>query len=54
MYAAFNNHASCVKHLLEYGADITLQNEDGYTAMDLAVGHGHKTGELMIRIGALK
>ena len=45
MYAAYNNHTSCVKLLLEYGADITLQNDSGYTALDLAVGQGHKTGK---------
>ena len=44
MYAAFNNHPACVKLLLEYGADLTLRNEDDYMAMDLAVGQGHKAG----------
>ena len=46
MYAAFNNHPACVKLLLEFGADLTLRNEDDYMAMDLAVGQGHKAGKL--------
>lgn len=46
MYAAFNNHPACVKLLLEFGADMTMKNEDDYMAMDLAVGQGHKAGLL--------
>ena len=50
MYAAFNNHPACVKLLLEYGADLTLRNEDDYMAIDLAVGQGHKAGKLLLLI----
>jgi len=46
MYASYKNHPGCVKVLLEYGTDLTAQNEDNFTAMDLAVGQGHKTGTL--------
>lgn len=48
MYAAYNNHVMCVKQLLEHGADVTAQNEDGYTAMDLAVGQNHKTSRFFL------
>lgn len=54
MYSAYNNHAACVKVLLEYGSDITLKNEDGHTAMDLAVGQGHKIVQQMIEAHILK
>lgn len=45
MYAAYNNHTGCVRVLLEHGADITIENEEGLSAMDLAVGQSHKAGE---------
>ena len=47
MYAAYNNHVACVKQLLQHGADITAQNEDGYTAIDLAVGQNLKASKCM-------
>ena len=50
MYAAYNNHASCVKVLLESGADLTLHNEDCLTAVELAVGQGHKAGKYWVDI----
>ena len=53
MYAAFNNHPACVKLLLEYGADLTLKNEDDYMVMDLAVGQGHKAGKLLVSLHTL-
>ena len=46
MYASFNNHAACVRTLLEHGADLTALNEDRMTAFDLAVGQDNKSGTL--------
>lgn len=44
MYAAYRNHAGVVQLLLESGADLTVQNEDDMTAMELAVGQGNAAG----------
>ena len=35
MYAASASRVECVKMLLSLGADITLQNEDGFSALEL-------------------
>lgn len=43
-YAAFNNHVESVKLLLEWGADITIRNKDGYGAIDIAVLNANKDG----------
>lgn len=47
MYAAYRNHAGVAQLLLEAGADITVQNEDDMTAMELAVGQGNAAGSFL-------
>lgn len=42
MMAAREGHIYTVKLLLDEGADATLKNELGLTAIDLALSHGHK------------
>ncbi len=46
LYSAFGNHVECVKALLEWGADITCQNSQGHSALDIAVTLGHKEGNI--------
>ena len=36
MYAAHQNHARCAAVLLNYGADLTVENDAGNTAYDIA------------------
>ncbi|KAK2548548.1 Ankyrin repeat family A protein 2 [Acropora cervicornis] len=48
MYAAFNGYPQVVKLLLEHGADITATNNEGYTALGLAVSLGNKNGKLTV------
>ena len=39
--------------LLERGADITLKNEDGFTALQLAQNRGHReVATMLMRAGA--
>jgi ankyrin repeat protein len=39
--ASIQGRASIVSQLLECGAEIDATGEDGYTALDYAVAHGH-------------
>ena len=41
MHAARNGHVSCVRTLLNAGADANLKNNDGKTALELAQMHKH-------------
>ena len=45
MFASYNNHSKCIQHLLEFGADITVENEDELCAVDFAVRMGSKPGK---------
>jgi ankyrin repeat protein len=42
MDAVQRNHIDCVKVLLDYGADISITNMDGETALDFAINKNHR------------
>ncbi len=42
MDAAFFNRPGVVKPLLEHDADITIKNDEGKTALDIALEKGNK------------
>ena len=44
MYAVFGGFAEIVKKLLEYGADITIKNENDETCYSLAATLGNAAG----------
>lgn len=41
MWAARRDNAYLVSNLLEFGADVTLKSNEGYTALDYAIVHGN-------------
>ncbi|KAL5515176.1 hypothetical protein EMCRGX_G000307 [Ephydatia muelleri] len=41
MWASHNGHTECVKVLLDRGAQVNMQNKDGWTALMRASGSGH-------------
>ena len=41
MMAATEGHAEAVRLLLKFGADLTLKDQDGMTARDVAVKNGN-------------
>ena len=43
-YAVFGNHPDCVQRLLDCGADMTIANVDGLTALELASKLCYKDG----------
>ncbi len=43
-YSVYNNHVECIRTLLEWGADLTVQNKDGYSPLDIAILQAHKDG----------
>lgn len=45
MYAVYKNNTSCVGQLLDWGADMTHTNLEGYNAIELAIKLGHKECE---------
>lgn len=49
MHAVSNNRLELVDLLLNNGADHSIQNEDGNTALDLATTQGKKDIEVLIR-----
>lgn len=40
--ASKRGHAECVSLLIARGADVNIQNADGFNCMDLAIDSGHK------------
>lgn len=48
MFAAFNNHIAMVTLLLDWGADITAQNADGWDALQIARRRKAKASKLAI------
>lgn len=48
MYAAYNGYPQVVKLLLEHGADLTATNNEGHTALSLALGVGNKNVQRVI------
>ena len=45
LYSVQGNHAACVSLLLEWGADATVTNSHGRTAMEVAIKDGYRHGE---------
>jgi ankyrin repeat protein len=53
MYAALRGNIKVVRVLLQAGADVNARNNDGSTALTLALEYGHKRiVELLIKTGA--
>ena len=51
--AARNGASKIVKKLRDHGADITLKNDEGYTAYDRAIKHGYtETARILRKYGA--
>ncbi|VEL12892.1 unnamed protein product [Protopolystoma xenopodis] len=48
MFATSANHIAIVSLLLEWGADLTLQNAEGWTAYDFAVKRGSRASQRVI------
>jgi ankyrin repeat protein len=47
-----DNDSNAVQKLLQQGADIEYQNEEGETALMIAVEHGHNVVETLLAAGA--
>jgi len=53
MIAANNGHERAVELLLQRGAEVDLQDSDGWTALMCAADNGHeRVVELLLRRGA--
>ena len=43
-YAVYDNSVRCVEVLLKWGADLSQENENGETVMDMAINMKHREG----------
>ncbi len=41
MWASKRDNSYMVSNLIDYGADITLKSNEGFTALDYAIVHGN-------------
>lgn len=48
MFAAFHNHVAIVSLLLDWGADLTAANADGWDALQMAVRRGSRASQRVI------
>ncbi|EDO33609.1 predicted protein [Nematostella vectensis] len=48
MFAAYSGYPQVAKVLLEHGADLTATNNEGQTALAIAVGMGNKNVQRVI------
>ena len=46
-YACFNNFVRCVEILLEWGVDITVENDKKETGVEMAIKLGYKEGMIL-------
>lgn len=46
--SSLNGHEDVVKLLIDYGADVNLATQEGWSALDLAIKNGHtKIAEML-------
>lgn len=48
MFAAFHNHVAIVSLLLDWGADVTAVNAEGWDALQIAVRRGSRASQRVI------